>query len=126
MPLELKFPNAPKIKTIRVKDKQIFREPDEDEDPYIIWVWNKRLQSGNTFYSEPKNLVTMNLRMAKKMHDCQVDMVGISLFMSAVLVEELTHDATRDMSGHEKWNDMLVKLQEEMYYVSSKRNETSR
>lgn len=120
MPLELKFPNAPHIKTIRVKDKCIFREPDEDEDPYIIWLWNKRLQSGNTFYAEPKNLVTMNLRMAKKMHDCQEDMVGICQFMSAVLVEELTHCATREMSNHENWNTILVKLQEECHYVSSR------
>lgn len=119
MPIELIFPNAPKIKAIRIKDKQIFREPDEDEDPYIIWVWNKRLQSGNTFYADPKNLVTMNLRMARKMRDCPEDIVGICQFMSAVLVEELTHCATQDMANHENWINFLVKLQEECYYVPS-------
>jgi hypothetical protein len=117
MPLELIFPKA-KIKTIRVKDKYIFKEPDEDETPYIIWVWNKRLQSGNTFYAKPINLVTMNLCMARKMHDCPEDVVGISQFMSAVLVEELTHCATRSMKNHANWNKMLIKLQEEMYYAN--------
>lgn len=116
MPIELIFPNAPKIKSIRIKDKHIFREPDEDDDPYIIWVWNKRLNSGNVFYAEPKNVVTMNLRMVRKMHDCPKDIVGVSQFMSAVLVEELTHCATRDMKNHENWNKILVKLQEECYY----------
>jgi hypothetical protein len=116
MPLELNFPNAPQIKTIRIKDKYIFKEPDIDEDPYIIWVWNKRLQSGNTFYAKPINLVTMNLYMAKKMHDCPEDMVGISQFMSAVLVEELSHCATRSMKNHENWISFLVKLQEQLHY----------
>ena len=100
-----------------MKDECIFREPDVDDDPYIVWLWNRRLQSGNTFYAKPINLVTMNLRMAKKMHDCQEDMVGISLFMSAVLVEELTHCATRKIKNHKNWITQLVKLQEELHYV---------
>jgi hypothetical protein len=112
--LRLEFPKA-KIKTLLVPEKYIFREPDIDEDPYIIWVWNRRLNSGNTWYSKPKNLVTMNLRMLKKMHDCPEDMIGSSLFMSAVLIEELSHCATRSLRNHENWIHILEKLQEELH-----------
>ena len=112
--LRLEFPKA-KIKTILIPEKYIFREPDRDENTYIFWVWNKRLNSGNTFYAKPKNLVTMNLRMLKKMHDCPEDIIGISLFMSAVLVEELSHCATYSLKNHKNWMQWLKFLQEELY-----------
>lgn len=116
MSLRLEFPNAPHIKTIIVREKYIFLAPDNATDnPVIFWVWNRRLQSGNTFHSGPTDLVTMNLRMLKKMHDCQEDIVGASLFMSAVLVEELTHCATRSMKNHKNWITMLEALQTELH-----------
>jgi len=92
-----------KIAKIVIKRKHIFREPDLDDDPLIFWVWHKRLNSGNTFYAAPKNVITMNLHMLRKMHDCPEDIEGVCHFMSAVLVEELTHCATRSMKNHENW-----------------------
>jgi hypothetical protein len=100
-------------KKIIIPEEKIFQIPEPTDNPLIFWLWNPELKPAFTI--RESSLIIMNLYSVKEMKDCDADMVGSSLFLSAVLVEELTHCATLSLRNHKNWNKWLEHLQEELH-----------
>lgn len=101
-------------KNIFIPENKVFQVPEMTDDPLIFWVWNTELKPAITVKVN-RLLIIMNLYSLKKMKDCEADMVGSSLFLSAVLVEELSHCSTGSIRNHKNWIIWLEQLQEELY-----------
>jgi hypothetical protein len=103
-----------KEKKIIVPPKRIFLYPEDDDDPYIFWVLEKQFAPAFKCKKGNKNIIVMNFHSLKGMKDCPNDIADIPIYLSAVLIEELTHCADSSMKNHKKWINILGNLQGEL------------
>jgi hypothetical protein len=102
-------------KKVNIPKERIFQEPELTDNPMIFWIWESKLKPAFAIGKLDPPLIVMNLYSLKSMHDCDADIVGSALFLSAVLVEELTHCATFSLKNHKNWITWLKHLQEELH-----------
>jgi hypothetical protein len=106
-------------KKVVVPPNKIFVEPEPTDDPFIFWIWERRLKPAFIIRSKDSNhsanVLVMNLHSLSGMEDCSEDIVGCTHYLSAVMVEELSHCASHSLKNHKQWIKMLKTLQEELY-----------
>jgi len=117
--IELSFKNRKGEATIvRIPPNRVFVEPDRTDDPLIFWVWSKDLKPAFVIRSkdahQTANVLIMNLHSLEGMEECPEDFTGCIYYLSAVLVEELSHCACRSLKNHKNWIGMLKDLQAEL------------
>jgi hypothetical protein len=98
---------------VTVPPKRIFEYPNDEDDPLIFWVWEYQFKPAFKCKRGKKDIVVMNFYSLKDMEDTPKDIADCGIYLSAVLVEELSHCATKSMRGHKGWIDMLTVLQQE-------------
>lgn len=118
--IEISFKNRKGIETkVIIPPNRVFVEPERTDDPLIFWIWERRLKPAfvirNKSDRQAPNVLVMNLHSLKDMKDCQEDYIGCTQYLSAVMVEELSHCACRSLKNHKQWIGMLQALQEELY-----------
>lgn len=116
--LEFTFKNRKgEEKKIVIPPNKIFVEPNRTDDPLIFWVWSKNLKPAFVIRNAVEhsvNVLVMNLYSLKGMEDCPEDFDGCIYYLSAVLVEELSHCACRSLKNHKHWIGILQTLHEEL------------
>jgi hypothetical protein len=100
---------------IFIKEKQIFQEPEPKDEPRIYWIWDKRLEPASTRLGNEIPTVMMNLYSLRYIRDCAESITGAGIYLSAVLVEELSHCATSSLWNHRNWIRWLDQMQEELH-----------
>jgi hypothetical protein len=118
--LEISFKNRKgEEKKVVIPPNRIFIQPDLTDDPLIFWVWEKRLKPAFVIRSksanQPANVLVINLHSLRGMKDCPEDIIGCTQYLSAVMVEELSHCACLSLRNHKQWIGMLQTLQEELH-----------
>lgn len=106
-------------KKVVVPPNKIFIEPERTDDPFIFWIWERRLRPAFVIRgrdsNQHSNVLVMNLHGLRGMEDCPEDIIGCTHYLSAVMVEELSHCACHSLKNHRQWIRMLLALQEELY-----------
>jgi len=103
------------LQKVHVKENKIFYTPDlENDDIFIFWVWHRRLTPAFAARTTPKPLIVMNLWGIRTFKARDEEFKGLFHYISAVMLEELTHCFTSELAGHRKWIKKFIKLQEEL------------
>jgi len=98
-----------------IPKERIFCLPNLKKDnPLIFWIFHRKLKPATTIFSNPP-IVIMNLwslRDYKETDEGQFK--HLCHYISAVMVEELSHCSTRQLEGHDKWIFYLQELQRDL------------
>ncbi len=105
--------NGNDVKVV-VPPSRIFGYPEETDDPLIFWVYEKQFAPAFTCRKGDQTMVVMNFHGLKGMEDCPEDIEDVGIYLSAVLIEELTHCAIKTLRNHKGWISILKTLQREV------------
>ena len=105
-----------------IKDVCISQRPGPGDNPRVYWLWDTRLEPASTQLGPKIPVILMNFYSLRYIRDSEESITGAAIYLSAVLVEELSHCATPSLRNHRNWIRWLEKMHEELHDGTDRKN----